>query len=493
MTKQATMFHALSWAALLAGASALGAEVLFERELDPATRERYRIRVTRGGLPRGTTAQEIAKIVERASKTQAVVKIELVDDQMFPGRKMLKTYCLGEDLVLEAESLAYRKDAMERLSCGRDIGKFTFVKTGGSKRPAGYMFFDGVDRLGTVTDRYRGPEREYVLVSMREVAESEIDPHNFLRRIVREECQVRRTRFGYVVKSRDRWDKTTEAGQGRGISWLSGKHVAVYMTALGVEPDDLLPMYGEKFRSTLPAGFKVNKTQWGRDEMEFWLGRMKRAIDDGDRTVGPHSYTVSLHRMETYLHLPVVMEEADNPKAPFELKEQQYEHLVKWWAENKEKTYWHKRMQKLVAKGYTPEELAKAAEERAEAEREAILNAPFTPELEQKIREMLIAKFESRYHDFVKRTRERWGGQCGARFDKVGEGQWEWHDPESPRGPLRKRMLSGPEVSPYRRREYPRRGIFTIRYYNSHLKREVTDTEVHYYDRLKDRWTMVKP
>ena len=496
MTKQATMFHALSWAALLAGASALGAEVLFERELDPATRERYRIRVTRGGLPRGTTAQEIAKIVERASKTQAVVKIELVDDQMFPGRKMLKTYCLGEDLVLEAESLAYRKDAMERLSCGRDIGKFTFVKTGGSKRPAGYMFFDGVDRLGTVTDRYRGPEREYVLVSMREVAEREIDPHNFLRRMIREECQARKTRFGYVVRSRDRWDKTTEAGQGRRISWLSGKHLAVYMTALGVEPDDLLPLYGERFRSTLPAGFRVDKTQWGREEMEFWLGRMARAIENQDATKGQHSYSFALHRMEIYIYIPV-LDEASNPKASFELKKRQYEHLVQWWAANKEKTYWHKRMQKLVAKGYTPEELAKAAEKRAEAERQAILNAPFTTEELDAIKSALATKFEKRYRESTARRRELFGADCGAKVEKLEDYAWEIHTRQARDGVLIKMMVRGPELIRARRKEYPLRGVFTIRYFGEYAerkgKKEIVVEETYHYNRLRNLWLLGEP
>src|SRR5256885_1190522 len=52
-----------------------------------------------------------------------------------------------------------------------------------------------------------------------------------------------------------------------------------YVSGAGLHADDLIRLYGSKFKSSLPADLKIDKTAWGRREMDLTVDRLRRILD----------------------------------------------------------------------------------------------------------------------------------------------------------------------------------------------------------------------
>jgi len=468
-------------------------EVLFERRLDPETLKRWEVTHSTFVLPANVTTQQIQDRAEKLKKDEKVVRVELFGDLHEANRPQLRTFCLGKDLVMEAKENEWGEYAMRNLACAKDFAGFTHEGSTPSLIQ-GYIFFDEWGDVGCLVERYHDSRDRVVDVLVYEAKEWVITPHQFLRLAIREDCRVKKTKTGYLIQSEDRWGKTTAGGSGRSVSWMSGDHRAVYITGVGVDAEGLVPLYASKFPSTLPRDFKIDKTAWGREEMEFWLEKMKKAAELANEKLRQQRLKNAFTQIRSYICAPVILG-AEKYDAPVELLEDQYDLLVKWWEEDKDNTYWHEKMQQLVAKGQTPEELAAAARKREEEARKAILDAPLTDEKIKQITQKLIETFErSMQRSDVEFKIRVFGPECQARFEKVADGGWKLEWTDTRRGEKEQETYTGPELKARKRdKRCPLEGIFTRRYSDPIDKKERSALLVYYYDKLQDKWGRTKP
>ena len=260
-----------------------------------------------------------------------------------------------------------------------------------------------------------------------------------------------------------------------------------------MKPDRFVALYGAKHPSRLPKGFKVDKTAWGRQEVELALAGMKTAIEtlpekEARQTLG-HCLGVA-----EYAYFPV-LRGAGKAEASLELLKKQHALLEKWWAENKEQTYWHEQMQKLVAKGQTPEELAEAERQRRVAEAQAKLDAPIGEEQIKAIRASLVVAFEADLKStcaFWKRSAPE-GTEHSVR--RVKEGVWEWVRQTDPESERQVETYTGPELIERQApdkdaRHFPLEGRFARKYVDSLTHKAVATPWSFYYDKLYNKWTL---
>jgi len=263
-------------------------QVLFERNIEDNVRRRYEIRTTYVGLPDGVSSKEILEKVKDLVVNEEVLRVELVSDPKRSKGPLLKTTFLGhlkEQIARESE---WRTHALRNLSVGKDFAGFTFeISLTSAEAPS--LGCDDPGSIGFLSERFRGAASEAVDVDIYEAFNGTISVHNFLRMVIREDCNLERTPNGWIIRSRHKLGKTTEGGKGNRLSWLSGKTRAIYITSVGGKPDGLLPLYVLKFPSAIPDEFKIDKGAWGREEMEFWLPKMQVATRSGDSgAASPH-------------------------------------------------------------------------------------------------------------------------------------------------------------------------------------------------------------
>jgi hypothetical protein len=460
-------------------------KVVFEREVSPETLKRYRLTGGIVYLKNAPTEEDLHKQAERAGKIDTTIKIELFFDPK-EGRYYYESTVLGKDLIHAAEIKKWEAYAQKNFAVGKDFGGFGYHGIWADledddvypyhceERPKLVRFDERYDRVRSE----RAPS-ESISLAVTQLQEQPVSQHDFLRLVVRMDCRVDKTSAGYVVVSKDKWGKTTEGGQGQALSWLSGERTIVHLLGLRVSPDKFLPHYGRKFPSALPKNFKLDKTAWGRAEMEHVLAGMKQALDKLPENDARYSLAEYM-RATAYVYVPM-LEGAENYHASFELLKKQYEVMSKWWEENKENTYWYDRIQKLVARGQTPEELVVAAERQRQEEIKAKLEAPITKEKMQEIRAKLIAGFEAD----IQRLAKWWKGlsepDTQNSFTKTEEGRWEWVKQEKLKHVPTRRTYAGPEIkerpsSAKASKRFPLEGRF-----------EGLDVDF-YYDKLGDCW-----
>lgn len=473
---------------LTLSSSACAAEILFERKMDQSILERYETRVSSLVLPAGTSREEILEKVARIARNKNILRIELVYSPRYKNQPILRKTRLGRERARVAKEKEWRAYAMKNLACGKDFAGFILEGSAASLF-SGYIFYEEYGAIGRVSDDYRGPKDEPVSVYALETRRHTISAHQFLRAMVREECRLEKTKIGWVIRSRDKWAKTTAGGAGHRLSWLSGERRAVFIVSVGGDPDGLLPLYGQKFPSTLTGDFKIDKTAWGREEMDFWLGEMKKATE----TLGPSEARQKLARhlsgLRPYVYVPIV-QGAGAHDAPIELLKEQYEFLTTWWEAQRENTHWDKRMQRLVAKGWTPEDYAAAMRKRKEKEREARLNTPLTDDKVEAIVGALMRQTIKVWAETVESNKKTFGPDCGAKLEKIEEGTWRWTTRQSTLGPPSVETITGPKIERDKaNKRYPLKATFTRRYYDDMLRKDMRREEVFRYDKLKDQWT----
>ena len=477
------MFKIILLLILLINSKIACAEVIFEKKVDEVILRQHEITGSGRTLDKNISKEELKKEIDIMKKKGELSKtiIKIVLDYKNDGSPYFETSCLGKDLVVEAEKSKWRDEAKKRLSIGKSIGIFKYDATSPSREKCYDMFFEDSKDQGRVTDEYLGPPRRLTEATIEEVADSKISIHEFLREVIQWEIQIEKTKSGVVVKALDKFGPgavgTTE------IAWLSGDHWRIGIRGGIRWPDDLAGMYLEKFPSTLPNDLKIDKDQWGRDEVDLWLGRLKKSFDLKDEPEVAFNSTQSFERIAASVFCPPWREIGWHGLS-LELKIKHYETISKWWSENKDKTYWDDNLRRLAAKGFTPKDIVEAAAKAKVDARNALLNAPLPADDE--LKKQVIQKFEKEKKDWMARA----GPERGIKFEKTDEGTWVWHWRQSKGSALTEATFTGPEMIISNSKRYPLEGKFTSKY--DSYGQLVTDYERFYFDRLESKWTDYK-
>jgi hypothetical protein len=467
------------------------AEILFEKPVTEDALKRHEVGGYKQYLDKNATDADIRRQVDLIKRDKKVFKIELLRDLERDQRLFLRVSYLGKDLIQEAEDKKWAEDAVKRLSSGKDVGRLKLEKVSGHPN-SGYFFPDNDSRIGYVMETYSGPKRdffEFIEAKIFEFPAGSINNHEFLRRVIREDCRVQKTAAGWVIASQDKWAKTSSGGKGQMICWLSGDRHAVFLGGYNLAPDDLVPLYGKKFPSKLSAKFTIDKTAWGREDVEIWLRRMKAALDRNDAEGTRYPMAFCFLKMTTSVYVPVTegVSYQKLTEASLEAKRIVYEGLLKWWQENKDKTYWHTEMQTLVAKGQSPEDLKRASEKRQQEEIKARLDAPL-----RDLKELTL-ELQEEFEMEQKKLMEQNNPKFREGFEKVAEGKWKLRWRSAEMNPWTETTYEGPKILETRDKRYPFIGKFIITHFTPKNGQKSTDEQVYTYDKLLDKWYRGSP
>jgi hypothetical protein len=212
---------------------------------------------------------------------------------------------------------------------------------------------------------------------------------------------------------------------------------------------------------------------------------MKRALDDGDKEGGYRSFTSYLFRVIGDTVFIPEMQGLSHQKvteATLEKKKEVYDILLQWWQKHKDSTYWHPKIQMLVAKGQSPDELREAAEKKQRQEIAAKLNAPLKPDKELVV--PLVQLFEVQTERQVKERTENMRA-----FEKVDGGVWKMQWRQYVKGAWSDVTIRGPQLEKTSSKRYPLVAKFTKHAVEqgSGKSYRVMDA-IFYYDKLHDRW-----
>ncbi|MGH7930214.1 MAG: hypothetical protein ACREQV_20750 [Candidatus Binatia bacterium] len=513
-------FSSLVWLSSLALLpSQSSAEILYERKLTEEEGERYQIRGTilstgiithEKGLEE-VTIEDIRKEYASMDWEQdwKTVKVELLYKNGDKSKPQIKITHLGEDLLKIKRDETWQKEAPPRVTLGKDALGFKHEYSELHLSRSYNIFYEEAEGVGWAFEKFTGPNDALVTASLYEVLGHELTVHEFLHQVIRWPLEVKQTAIGAVLVGRE----PLKTPQGRPVknfaiaAWTSGDNLAIYISGRNVSWQDLVRLYGSKFPSSLPKDLKLDKTAWGRREVELTLSFLKKSLANTDPP-GKRPY-FPIRRARDYVYIPpweaLVKQYLERLKTQAETGEQKRKHwqesleaIGQWWRDNREKTYWDDDIQMLAAKGQTPQEIADAARQRAEAElaarKKVIRENPLAAKQIADLKTRLIKQLEGAMkredveigdHNFGLGSRVR-------KWKRVGEEKWGCEFPSSLGEGTTHQTFTGPVLEMTADPDVPVKAIFTSIMIDPNLDKPLSDEAVYHYDRLKDEWINIE-
>jgi hypothetical protein len=492
-------FHWFIVVWIILATSAKG-EVLYERKETEAELGRYEIITRKWGI--GKSEAELRKEVQPDFGVNSMLKIELLyDNSTNPPRPFIQETFHSTNLLLLAAERKWREATGPQLLEGIE---FPGLKAGRKEASVNgfYAFQEPMsDFIGCVSQEFLGPGDKRVGINVYE-AVGEKTPkmqemlHEMLRYSIRGHHTVTKMDFGTVVTFKTKWSKLHNYSY---VEWVTPKASIISVNAHGVDLLEVANICSKKYPSSLPADLKIDKTTWGREEFESGIQRMKAALDNKDFRMG---IADTLIRVTEYVYYPLEWrskrgDEYKDSWTEYKAKDQQiYDEIVRWWKENKEKTYWDEKFNMLVAKGQTPADIkaeiekhAKEAAKLAREKNEAILAKPMTNDEIAKAKVSLMVLFEARSQE--------------ARWQKVKDGVWTY-DYTGNNGSHATLTCTGPTITQTNDRKKPLKAVFVKRTkdpgldlssdnpnnkYDPRIKNgAIEELWTYYYSRLENTW-----
>jgi hypothetical protein len=280
---------------------------------------------------------------------------------------------------------------------------------------------------------------------------------------------------------------------------MSRSNTFLYVDGEGIDPDDLVALYGPKLPSSLPRNFKVDKAEWGREHVRRSLDGMALALAGKSPSPGD-GYQNHLNRLLEWVFVagldPYVSHHTGTNLAarPVLLAD-----LERWWSTNRARAYWDEDARQLCVRGQNPKEheaqVKKELKERAEREREAILSRPITAPEKAAIFEQVTPVFEKFHQETTADMVRMRGGRRGGdrvRWVKLGERQWLLEKPTSNLKDLVRIRYSGPRIEETKDRQRPFRAYFDSRWEDpTAIPPVLRFREFYDYDKLSGVWRRI--
>lgn len=341
-------------------------KVLWQKELKNGIPEGYE----KGGQLDGGKCLEneeeyVRGWIKSRDRNRQVIRVELVEMTIgrFKGQRFFHVTWIYNRRAAEEDGNE-RKAAADRLLIMDDIGPYKNLHRprGGSvaSRGSGYMQHDQVWNLFHAHTKYRheaaSPDVDELQISVwvTELMETVISDQDLLRYPVQYAPGLTTVDAYWVVKSKE--------GNFDGINWKSGDHYCVMVVGGGKEGSEAVARaYLERYPSTLTKDFKIDKERWGREEVESWLGRMKRTLDAWDTIKDDfpregqivkekniyYSINTCVHYLVSYVELPLGDGYDVMKNLNFEESEVVYVYLSAWWQKGRDKAYWDAKQRRI--------------------------------------------------------------------------------------------------------------------------------------------------
>jgi len=470
-------------------------EIVYERKLTDEEKSRYQV----GG---GVIAVDPTKSADELRKYYGgqgwdsdwrTVKVELLYRGADANRPShVRILDLGTDLRRAAEEEKWKKEAPARVSLGKDTQGFKHLRT--TLRFVGphYIYFEGLDHLGSAVEEFEGPKGERIRATIYEVPNHTITLHEFLRSITGFQYSPVQTEIGTVLAIESKQARPPKKQVG--VAWTSGKNLALYVDGADVDVKDIVRLYGQKFPSSLPRNTTIDKTSWGREEVDTGIKRLKRIVK-GERFDASRDDCFVFHRQRLfdYAYIPVLQFDVDSD---ISVRRKAVAAVQEWWEQFKDKTYWDEDLGILVAKGQTPADMKQAAQNAKRQKEEALLAKALTEAEITVAVSQLTKDFEDTHRREAARSASARGKELGGdrvTWRKVRDGEWTLQYPSANNGPLIIQTFTGPEIQKTGDSKVPLRAVFSVQYHDQATGTKDTLREEYYYYRLHGHWSETPP
>ena len=370
-----------------------------------------------------------------------------------------------------------------------------FQRTHSESRPLDLLSFysEGVEFIGWVCEVLEGPKAKAFHADIYQLPGpgQKLAVHDFLRLLIINKTGQyvpRQTAAGTVLVAESTVREGGRKHGARTAAWTSKDNLALIITSVDVDLNEIIKLYGGKFPSSLPADVKFDKTSWARQEIDTTLKRLRRILAGEKPNPFRHDmFDFHLHFLWDCVYVPSVepIHNTDQEK-----RRDLLDLVKRWWKENKDQTYWDEELGWLIARGQSPKEVQEKKEREEREKIEALLRSPITEAELAAARKKLIDRFEKGMEeDAAREARERGKELGGDRvsWKKIKDGEWVHQYPSSNNGPLITRNYTGPQTLNIGYREPELWGTFEVHQVDPY--QGPSDwKECYVYDRLEGTW-----
>jgi hypothetical protein len=343
-----TLTALLAWSLL--SASAAMADVIYERAVTPEEQKRYEVGSSGLTLPKEETMEQANERLSKEdfSKNKALVKVEIKPDPK-TGRLIVWYTALQGSRESKALLEQWRKEAPE-FSLGSQVRSLRCLGTSATMNDGTAVFFEDLPLVRHLGEAFRDDAGTPTELELYHAPGRDISNHEFLRVIIkRPNLRLEANAAGNFVTCHDSGD--AQAGAQR-IGWIAANGMVIYIgCARGALSDELLQLYVHRYPSILEKTIDLDKTHWGREEVDLWMGHLEKVVAGKDRQPDPLGgedwFIYYAGRMVITCDVPPLKDmpnwDRDKSKDAASLAA-----LCDWWKANRADSVWDERSQKLV-------------------------------------------------------------------------------------------------------------------------------------------------
>jgi len=307
-------------------------EMLYTGKINEETQSQHALKVTRVEVDRGAAIDDVRKEFAQKKWGPKIVSAEL----LYGGMDVLAPYIRP---YIQVTQLGESKQAQTEHNAARDAFRKTYAI---GKEVPGYKY-RGCGFNPEMVETFECADKRKVEIFQADAVQAE---HELARRGMEYDSETTGMKFGSVVASTMAVVLDGKARVQSRLSWLSAPNHVISVTAIRTDDSDpakdFAELLGEKFPSTLKADFKIDKTQWARDEAARQIAQLDAALK------GSGDFLESYDALNKTVRLPawvIFRNEFD-----LNFQKRMLDDIAAWWGKSAEKCVWDGTLQRLVVR-----------------------------------------------------------------------------------------------------------------------------------------------
>jgi len=412
----------------------------------------------------------------------------MVEDETDKSKRWIRGYSIRSDFVRSQQENEWIKEHKDKLSVKPDNRKYreTYTRIGFVDKVSG-IYYSGMVHAGQLTQEFTSIDgKKGWTITVYDTSPFRVTTHELYRLVVHANYEIVQTSIGPVFAYTGS-NPDPQKRVGGAAAWISGDHYAVYVAGSGMPLNEVLAEVGKKYPSTLKEP-SVDRTTWGRVEVQMRLDRISAIVDDRELE---NEVILHIGAIASYVDCPMLLNGDVLVKPGLVARKQLCRDVDTWWNEHKKRTKWSDSRHRLIIVDVDGKEIESAKRDDRVAVEGGQLDIKMTNAEISAARVLLIDMFE---RNFVERTKQRtkelgkFGNQVQWSHD--GKEQWSYEEPTANGGPVRRMEYGSPVITREGMdRGVPLMAVFPVKLVVPGKRDPVKFDEVYFYHRLEKQWT----
>ena len=305
-------------------------EMLYTGKINEETQSQHVLKVTRVEVDRGATIDDVRNEFAQKKWSPSIVNVEL----LYGGMDVLAPYIRP---YIQVTQLGESKQAQTERNAARDVFRKTYAI---GKDVPGYKY-RGCGFNPEMVETFECADKRKVEIFQIDSAQGE---HDLVRRGMEYDSEIAGMKFGSVVASTMTVVLDGKSRVQSRLSWLSAPNHLISITAIRTDDSDpakeFAEQLGEKYPSTLKTDFKIDKTQWARDETAAQIAQMDQALKSSGDFLESYELLNKTVRLPAWV---IFRNEFD-----LNFQKRMHDDIASWWSANAEKCVWDGTLQRLM-------------------------------------------------------------------------------------------------------------------------------------------------